>query len=122
IASPCTAPFMGAALGFAVTLPAAQALAVFASLGLGMAAPYLVASVVPAVARALPRPGPWLLRFKILMAFPMFATVVWLIWVLGMQTGIDGAVAMLALLVAVALVAWAWGSPAVAGRARWALG
>src|SRR3546814_11470517 len=71
-----------------------------------MAMPYLLASLVPAVARALPRPGPWLMRFKILMAFPMFATVVWLIWVLGMQTGVDGAAAMVALLVVVALVAW----------------
>lgn len=121
IASPCTAPFMGAALGFAIGLPAVQALAVFAMLGLGMAAPYLFASLVPAVARALPRPGPWLLRFKILMAFPMFATVVWLIWVLGMQTGLDGAVAMLGVLLVVALVAWVWGSPVV-GRARIALG
>lgn len=121
IASPCTAPFMGAALGFAIGLPATQALAVFASLGLGMAAPYLFVSLVPAVARALPRPGPWLLRFKILMAFPMFATVVWLIWVLGMQTGIDGATALLGVLVVIALVAWVWGSPVV-GRARLALG
>src|SRR3546814_1905036 len=86
-----------------------------------MAMPYLLASLIPAVARALPRPGPWLMRFKILMAFPMFATVVWLIWVLGMQTGVDGAAAMLALLVVVALVAWVWGSPVV-GTARLALG
>jgi thiol:disulfide interchange protein DsbD len=121
IASPCTAPFMGAALGFAIGLPATQALLVFASLGLGMAMPYLLASLIPAVARALPRPGPWLMRFKILMAFPMFATVVWLIWVLGMQTGIDGAAAMLAVLVVIALVAWVWGSPMV-GKARLALG
>lgn len=121
IASPCTAPFMGAALGFAIGLPAMQALAVFAMLGLGMAAPYLFASLVPAVARALPRPGVWLLRFKTLMAFPMFATVVWLIWVLGMQTGIDGAVAMLGVLLVIALVAWVWGSPMM-GRGRIALG
>jgi DsbC/DsbD-like thiol-disulfide interchange protein/cytochrome c biogenesis protein CcdA/thiol-disulfide isomerase/thioredoxin len=118
IASPCTAPFMGAALGFAIGLPALSALAIFAALGLGMAAPYLLASLVPAVARALPRPGAWLLRFKILMAFPMFATVVWLIWVLGQQTGIDAAAAMLALLVVLALAVWAWASPIVSGRAR----
>lgn len=122
IASPCTAPFMGAALGFALTLSSVQALSVFATLGLGMAAPYLLASIVPGVARLLPRPGPWLIRFKILMAFPMFATVVWLIWVLGQQIGIDGVAAVLGLLVAVAFVAWAWASPLLAGQSRWWLG
>ena len=107
IASPCTAPFMGASLGYAVGLPAAQALAVFGAIGLGMALPYLVASVVPAVANALPRPGPWMVTFKQLMAFPMFATVAWLVWVLGQQSGIDGAGALLGLLVLMALVIWA---------------
>jgi thiol:disulfide interchange protein DsbD len=109
IASPCTAPFMGASLGLAVALPAAQALAVFAVLGLGMALPYLAASWVPAVARALPRPGPWMNTFRHLMAFPMFATVVWLLWVLGQQSGIDGAAALLMLLVVMALLVWALG-------------
>ncbi len=113
VASPCTAPFMGASLGLAVTLPAAQALAVFAALGLGMALPYLVASLWPALARRVPRPGPWMTHFRHLMAFPMFATVVWLTWVLGQQVGIDGAAALLALLVAVAFAAWALGSPSL---------
>ena len=90
VASPCTAPFMGASLGLAATLPAAPALAIFAALGLGMALPYLGASLWPGLARALPRPGAWMARFKVLMAFPMFATVVWLLWVLGQQSGIDG--------------------------------
>ena len=106
IASPCTAPFMGASLGYAVGLPAVQALAVFGAIGLGMALPYLAASAVPAVARALPRPGTWMVTFKQLMAFPMFATVAWLVWVLGQQSGIDGAGALLALLVLMALVLW----------------
>ncbi|MEO6016528.1 MAG: protein-disulfide reductase DsbD domain-containing protein, partial [Polaromonas sp.] len=83
IASPCTAPFMGASLGYALGLPAVQALAVFGAIGIGMALPYLAASAVPAVARALPRPGAWMVTFKQLMAFPMFATVAWLVWVLG---------------------------------------
>ena len=78
VASPCTAPFMGASLGLTATLPAPQALAVFAALGLGLALPYLAASFVPAVARALPRPGAWMDTFRKLMAFPMLATVVWL--------------------------------------------
>jgi len=109
IASPCTAPFMGAALGYAVGLPAVQALAVFAVIGIGMALPYLLASAVPAVADALPRPGAWMVTFKQLMAFPMFATVAWLVWVLGQQSGIDGAGTLLALLVLMALAIWAFG-------------
>ena len=115
IASPCTAPFMGASLGYAVGLPAVQALAVFAAIGLGMALPYLAASAVPAIARALPRPGAWMVTFKQLMAFPMFATVVWLVWVLGQQSGIDGAGALLGLLVLLALSIWAL---TLKGRAR----
>lgn len=115
VASPCTAPFMGASLGYAVGLPALQALAVFAAIGVGMALPYLAASALPAVARALPRPGAWMVTFKQLMAFPMFATVAWLVWVLGQQSGIDGAGALLALLVLMALVLW---SLTLRGRSR----
>jgi thiol:disulfide interchange protein/DsbC/DsbD-like thiol-disulfide interchange protein len=107
IASPCTAPFMGASLGLAIALPPAQALAVFAALGLGMALPYGVASWWPAVARALPRPGAWMDTFRQLMAFPMFATVVWLLWVLGQQSGINGAAALLMMLVLLAMGIWA---------------
>jgi DsbC/DsbD-like thiol-disulfide interchange protein/cytochrome c biogenesis protein CcdA len=118
VASPCTAPFMGASLGAALTMPTAQALLVFAALGLGMALPYLAASAWPAFARRLPRPGPWMATFKTLMAFPMFATVVWLVWVLGQQTSVDGAAALLGALVALAFVAWALGSPALGGRTR----
>jgi thiol:disulfide interchange protein/DsbC/DsbD-like thiol-disulfide interchange protein len=118
VASPCTAPFMGASLGLAATLPAAQALTVFAALGLGMALPYLAASAWPALGDRLPRPGAWMARFKTFMAFPMFAAVVWLTWVLGQQVGIDGAAALLALLVALAFVAWAFGTPGFGRRAR----
>jgi thiol:disulfide interchange protein len=118
IASPCTAPFMGASLGLAVSLPAAEALAIFVALGVGMALPYLLASWVPAVARWLPRPGAWMDTFRRLMAFPMFATVAWLVWVLGQQSGIDGAGALLALLVAMSMVVWAL---TLRGRTRLAL-
>ncbi len=107
VASPCTAPFMGASLGLALSLPTAQALLIFVAIGVGMALPYLAASWSPALARKLPRPGAWMDTFRRAMAFPMFATVVWLVWVLGQQTGIDGAGALLALLVALALVIWA---------------
>ncbi len=121
VASPCTAPFMGASLGLAVTLPTAQALAVFAALGLGMALPYLAASAWPALARALPRPGAWMATFKTLMAFPMFATVVWLVWVLGQQAGMDAVAGLLGVLLVIAFAAWAWGLPVrrPASRALW---
>jgi thiol:disulfide interchange protein DsbD len=115
VASPCTAPFMGASLGFAIGLPAAEALLVFAAIGVGMALPYFAASWVPAVARLLPRPGTWMETFRKLMAFPMFATVAWLVWVLGQQSGIDGAGALLVLLVAMSMVIWAL---TLHGRAR----
>ena len=118
VASPCTAPFMGASLGLAVTLPAVQALSIFAALGLGMALPYLAASAWPKLAAALPRPGAWMAHFKTLMAFPMFATVVWLVWVLGQQVGIDGVAALLVLLLALAFAAWALGSTALGPVAR----
>lgn len=115
VASPCTAPFMGASLGFAIGLPAAQALLVFIAIGAGMALPYLAASWVPAVARLLPRPGPWMDTFRKLMAFPMFATVAWLVWVLGQQSGVNGAGALLLLLVILSMVVWAL---TLHGRAR----
>ena len=119
VASPCTAPFMGASLGLAVGLPSGQALAVFAAIGVGLALPYLLASWIPAVAYALPRPGAWMATFRHLLAFPMFATVVWLVWVLGQQTGIDGVAALLALLVGGAFLLW---TLTLAGRARLLLG
>ena len=115
IASPCTAPFMGASLGLALALPAAQSLLIFTMIGVGMALPYLAASLVPAVARLLPRPGAWMDTFRRAMAFPMFATVVWLVWVLGQQSGIDGAGALLALLLALSAMLW---SLTLRGRSR----
>jgi thiol:disulfide interchange protein DsbD len=119
IASPCTAPFMGASLGLAIGLPLWQALPVFAVMGLGMALPYLGASLWPALAERMPRPGPWMATFRQAMAFPMFATVVWLVWVLGQQSGIDGASSLLALLLAMACLVWALG---LSGRTRSVLG
>ncbi|MBI2770425.1 MAG: thioredoxin family protein [Burkholderiales bacterium] len=115
IASPCTAPFMGASLGLAVTLPTPQALLVFAALGFGMALPYLAAGWIPAVAKLMPRPGPWMVTLRQFMAFPMFATVTWLLWVLGQQSGIDGAASLLVLLVAMSMVIW---SLTLIGRSR----
>jgi len=119
IASPCTAPFMGASLGLAIDMPAAQALTVFAALGVGMALPYVLASWMPALVRWLPRPGAWMETFRHAMAFPMFATVAWLVWVLGQQSGIDGAGALLVLLVALSALVW---TLTLGGRTRWLLG
>lgn len=106
IASPCTAPFMGAALGYAIALPAAAALAVFAALGVGLALPYVLLTWFPAALRWLPRPGAWMDTLRRAMAFPMWATVVWLVWVLGHLQGMDGAATLLALLLCVAMLAW----------------
>jgi thiol:disulfide interchange protein DsbD len=112
VASPCTAPFMGTALGFALTRPAPQALLVFAALGLGMASPFLALAAVPRLAAWLPRPGAWMETFKQALAFPLYLTAVWLLWVLGRQAGADAVAAVLAGMVGVGFGAW------LAGRAQ----
>lgn len=109
VASPCTAPFMGTALGWALAQPAAAALAVFAALGLGLAAPMLLLGFVPALARLLPRSGPWLEGFRQLLAFPMYLTVVWLLWVYGEQTSPLGMAWLLAALTVLAFALWLFG-------------
>ena len=109
VAAPCTAPFMGAALGYAATQPAMIALTVFAMLGVGMAAPYVLLTLFPKLLAKLPRPGVWMERFKQTMAFPMFATVVWLVWVLAQQAGANGVGYVLAAFVMVGMAAWAFG-------------
>ena len=106
VASPCTAPFMGAAIGLAVTLPATEALSVFVALGLGMAAPILAACFWPGFARVLPQPGPWLATFRKALAFPMFATVLWLLWVLGQQANVNAVISVLGAALALALLLW----------------
>ena len=90
IATPCTAPFMGAALGFALTRSIPETLLIFGFLGVGMALPYLLLSLAPGLLEHLPRPGQWMETFKQILAFPMFATVIWLVWVFGQQTGVGG--------------------------------
>src|SRR5690606_40854253 len=102
VAAPCTAPFMAAAIGFALTLPAALALLVFAALGLGFALPFVLLSFSPALLRRLPRPGSWMTRAKSLLALPMYAAAAWLAWVFLQQTG---ALPLLALLAAGAALA-----------------
>jgi thiol:disulfide interchange protein DsbD len=109
IATPCTAPFMGPALGFALTLSPPGALLVFSALGAGMAAPYVVLCLVPGWVRLLPRPGAWLETFKQLMAFPLLATALWLLWVLGQQAGVDAMLGTLSGLLVLVLAVWLHG-------------
>lgn len=108
VATPCTAPFMGSAVGFALTQAPAVGLAVFASLGFGLALPFLVLTAWPAALRALPRPGAWMDVLKGVLAFPIYATAAWLIWVLAQQVGPSGLLAALFGLVLVGFAAWVW--------------
>ncbi len=117
VATPCTGPFMGSALGFALTLSAFQALTVFTLLAIGMAFPYVLLSSFPKLINQLPRPGPWMETFKQLMAFPMFATCIWLVWLMGAHVGDDGLIMTLGGLLVVALGAWIYGRWAVPSRA-----
>lgn len=118
VASPCTAPFMGTALGVALVLPTHEALLVFAGLGLGLAFPMLALGYVPALARALPRPGAWMQTFRELLAFPLYLTVLWLVWVFGQQTSMLSVAALGAGLVAVAFGLWLLRQAQGADRAR----
>jgi thiol:disulfide interchange protein DsbD len=115
VATPCTAPFMGAAVGFTLTQDAASALLVFLVLGFGMALPVLLLSMFPRLLRVLPRPGAWMETFKQVLAFPLYATVAWLAWILGALGGNDATFALLAGLVLVAMGAWFYGRWAHAG-------
>lgn len=109
VAAPCTAPFMAGALGFALSQSAIAALVVFLALGLGFAFPFVVLGVWPKALAFLPRPGPWMLTLKQLMAFPMYAAAAWLVWVLSRQAGSNGVMIALVAMVAVAFAAWLWG-------------
>ncbi len=106
VASPCTAPFMATAVGVALTQSAPRALTIFAALGVGLCLPLVAVSFVPGLRRALPRPGPWMLTFRQLLAFPMYASVAWLIWVLSQQTSATGFAAALGGIVLIGLAAW----------------
>jgi thiol:disulfide interchange protein len=110
LATPCTAPFLGTALGFAFTQPAWAILAIFLAIGAGLALPYVVLSLNPAWLRVVPKPGPWMDRFKQAMGFLLMATLVWLLWVLGNQRGLNAVVWTLAFLLAVGLALWLYGS------------
>jgi thiol:disulfide interchange protein DsbD len=109
VAAPCTAPFMASAMGFALTQDAWLSLPVFAALGLGLAAPFVLLSFAPALLRRMPRPGPWMETLRNVLAFPMYGAVAWLVWVLAQQTGSAGLALALAAGVLAAFAAWLWG-------------
>ena len=108
VASPCTAPFMGPALGFALSQSATIAVLVFAFLGLGMALPFILLAWIPGLTKRLPKPGPWMDLFKQFLAFPIYMTAVWLLWVAGRQTSIDVAAAVIIGLVLLVMGIWLW--------------
>ena len=108
VAAPCTAPFMAAALGFALTEPAGAALVIFVALGLGFALPFALLALWPAALRLMPKPGVWMLRFKQFLAFPMYGAAAWLVWVLALEAGGNSVAVILAAMIALALAAWLW--------------
>jgi len=108
VASPCTAPFMGPALGFAISQTSAVALLVFAFLGLGMALPFVALSLVPSLAQKLPKPGQWMDNLKQFLAFPMYLTAIWLLWVVGRQTSVDIVIAICVGLMLMVMAIWLW--------------
>jgi thiol:disulfide interchange protein DsbD len=117
VATPCTAPFMGAAIAVALASPAAVTIAIFVAMGLGLSSPYLVLSLVPQVARCLPRPGAWMDVLKNVLAFPMYGAAAWLVWVVSIQAGSNGVLGTVAGLVLVGFAAWAAGLAQSSGKA-----
>jgi len=122
VATPCTAPFMGAAMGYALTTSPAVSLAVFAALGLGFAAPFMVLGFWPAALRLLPRPGVWMNTLRQVLAFPMYGAAVWLVWVLSLQAGSDGVLAALAGALVLAFGLWVYGRSQSADGTRRRIG
>jgi len=112
VATPCSAPFMGSALGYALAQPAGVTLLVFAALGLGMSAPYVLLASSPALLKRLPRPGAWMETFRQAMGFPLLGTVAFLVWLFGRQVGVDAVGWLLCALLLVAFAAWAYGRAA----------
>ncbi|WP_340265200.1 protein-disulfide reductase DsbD family protein [Sphingobium mellinum] len=121
VATPCTGPFMGAAMGAALVLPVPDALALFAGLGLGLALPFLLLAYLPALRTRLPRPGPWMATFQKILSVPMFLTALGLAWLLGQQRGVAGMTIGLAALLGLALLLWWLGARQRHGRRGGAL-
>lgn len=118
VATPCTAPFMGSALGFTLSQSPLVTLLIFTALGLGMALPYLALGFAPGWLRWLPRPGRWMESLRQFMAFPMYAAAAWLAWVLGLQAGLDAVLALAIGAIVLALALWTWGRHVQSGLGR----
>ena len=116
VATPCTGPFMAAAMGAALLLPLAAALAIFAGLGLGLALPFLLLAYIPALRSRLPRPGAWMGRFQKLLSVPMFLTALGLAWLLGQQRGVSGMTIGLGAALLLALLLWWLGARQHGGK------
>lgn len=116
VATPCTGPFMAAALGAALVLPVAAALAIFAGLGLGLALPFLLIGFVPALRRVMPKPGAWMETLRRILSVPMFVTALGLAWILGRQAGVNGLVLALGAALLLALALWWLGIRQAKGR------
>ena len=106
VASPCTAPFMGAAIGYALIQPSAVTLPIFLSLGIGFSMPYLLLAIKPDLISKMPRPGRWMESLKEFFAFPMFATALWLVWVFSIQTSSDALIGLLIIFLVIGLLTW----------------
>lgn len=116
VAAPCLAPFMTGALAFALTQPALASLTIFVFLGVGLAFPFVLVSFVPALMNLLPRPGAWMTRFREILAFPMFATAIWLVWVVSAQLGSNGVLWLMLALLAASFTVWALRLSGISGR------
>ena len=106
VASPCTAPFMGAAIGYALIQPSAITIPIFLSLGLGFSLPYLLLALFPSLITKMPRPGEWMNTLKEFFAFPMFATSLWLLWVFSFQTTADSLISLLITILLISIIFW----------------
>ncbi len=112
VATPCTAPLMAGAIGYALAAPTVVTLLVFMALGLGFALPFLLMAYVPGLLSKLPKPGPWMVRFKEILSFPMFAAAIWLVWVLSLQAGANGVLLVLSAMLVIAFAIWCFKRPA----------
>src|SRR5262249_52781924 len=118
VATPCTAPFMGAAMGYALTQSEVVALAVFSALAVGFATPFMLLGLWVRLLTLLPKPGPWMSTLRQVLAFPMYGAAIWLVWVLSLQTGSNGLLAVLAAGLTLAFGLWLYGRSQEATGAR----
>jgi thiol:disulfide interchange protein DsbD len=110
LATPCTAPFLGTAVGFAFASESPVIFAIFGAIGVGLAAPFALITLVPAWSKLVPRSGPWMLKLRAGLGFALLGSAVWLVWIVGRSIGIDGMVTLVGFLVAVSFVTWVYGS------------